>query len=62
MKAGGTNRRRVQIARTPARWISFFFHFIARSLRGHNFTAWALRDELTNACETTTQTHVGDLG
>jgi hypothetical protein len=26
----------VQVARTPARWISFYF-FTARSLRGHKF-------------------------
>jgi hypothetical protein len=29
-------RRRVQVASTPARWISFYF-FTVRSLRGHKF-------------------------
>jgi hypothetical protein len=41
-------RRRVQVASTAARWIKKN-QLTARGLRGYNFTAWALRGELTSA-------------
>jgi hypothetical protein len=42
------SRRRVQVASTAARWVKKN-RLTARGLRGHNFTAWALRGELTSA-------------
>jgi hypothetical protein len=41
-------RRCVQVANTAARWIKKN-QLTARGLRGHNLTAWALREELTSA-------------